>query len=138
MSVEEKKALAHRLIEEVWNKGNLALVDELFATDYVFHSPTGVVTHGLEEYKQRISSVRIAFPDIHFAIDDVIAEGNKVVHRWSASATHKGEFGGIKPTGKKVTISAIGIDRIVDGKFVETWERYDTLGFMRQLGVIPK
>jgi steroid delta-isomerase-like uncharacterized protein len=126
------------LIEEIWNKGNLALIDELFATDYVFHSPTGVDSHGLKEYKQRVSSVRIAFPDIYFTIDDVIAKGDKVVHRWSASATHKGEFGGIKPTGKKVSISAIGIDRIADGKFVESWERYDTLGMMHQLGVISK
>ena len=95
-------------------------------------------SHGLEEYKQRVSSVRNAFPDIHFTVDDVIAEGDKVVHRWTLVATHKKEFRGIQPTGKKVTIWAIGIERIVDGKFVETWERYDTLGMMRQLGVIPK
>jgi len=138
MSVEENKALIRRLIEEVWNNGNLALVDELLVTDYVFHDPTGMDLHGLDEYKQRVSSIRNAFPDLHFTIDDVIAEGDKVVHRWSLSATHKREFRGIKPTGKKVTIWAIGIERIADGKFVETWERYDTLGLMRQLGVIPE
>ena len=138
MSIEENKALVRRLVEEVWNKGNLAVVNELLATDYVFHHPTGTDFHGPEEYKQLVSEVRSAFPDIHFTIDDIVAEGDKVVYRWSLSATHKGEFRGIQSTGKKVAIWAIGIERIYGGKFVEGWERYDTLGLMRQLGVIPK
>lgn len=138
MSVEENKALVRRLVEEVWNKGNMAVADELLATDYVFHHPTGQDLHGSEKYKQLVGVVRSAFPDLHFTIDDVVAEGDKVVYRWSLSATHKGEFRGIQPTGKKVTIWAICIERIADGKFVEAWERYDTLGLMRQLGVIPK
>jgi len=137
MSVEENKSLSRRFLEEVWNKGNLALVDELLATDHVYRGPSGKDVHGREEYKQRVSEIRSAFPDIHITIDDVIAEGDKIAYRWTATATHKGEFRGIQPTGKKMTIWGIFFEHIVDGKFVESWERYDTLGLMRQLGVIP-
>ena len=137
MSVEENKALVRRFLE-VWNQGNLALVDELIDTDYVYYRPFGMVLHGIEEYKQLVSEVRNAFPDIHFTIDDIIGEGDKVVYRWTLRGTHKNEFRGIPPTGKTVTMWGIFIDLISGGKFVESWERFDTLGFMRQLGVIPE
>jgi predicted ester cyclase len=81
MSVEKNKALAHTLTEEVWNKGNLDIVDDLLSTDYVFHHPGGQDSHGPEEYKQMVNAVRSAFPDIHFSINDVIAEGDKVAYR---------------------------------------------------------
>jgi steroid delta-isomerase-like uncharacterized protein len=138
MSVEENKSLVRRFLEEVWNKGNLALVDELIAADYVYHHPTGMVLHGIEQYKKLVNEVRTAFPDIHFTIDDIIAESNKVVYRWTLRGSHKNEFRGIPPTGKMVTMWGIFIDLIAGGKFVESWDRYDTLGLMRQLGVISK
>lgn len=138
MSAEENKTLAHTLTEKVWNKGNLDIVDDLLSTDYVFHHPGGQDLNGPEEYKQMVKAVRSAFPDIHFTIDDVIAEGDKVAYRWTFVGTHQGELRGIPPTGKKATVWAIAIERVADGKFVEAWERYDTLGLMRQLGVIKE
>jgi predicted ester cyclase len=84
-----------------------------------------------------MSKMYDVFPDIHFTIDDMVVEGNKAVVRYTNTGTHKGEFMGIPPTNKKVTMWAIGIDRIAGGKFVESWGRYDTLGFMQQLGLVP-
>jgi predicted ester cyclase len=81
MSVEENKAPVRRCVEEIWNKGNLAVVDELLTTDYVFHHPNGMVLHGPEEYKQLVGVVRSAFPDLHFTIDDIVAEEDKIVYR---------------------------------------------------------
>lgn len=139
MSVKEPKALVRRLIEEL-NKGKtaaMAVIDELYATDLVFHNSHGEDMHGLKDYKQYNSEVFNAFPDAHFTLDDMVVEGDKVAMRWTMTGTHKGEARGIPPTNKKVTIWAITIDRIVGGKFVEEWERYDTLGNMQQLGLVP-
>ena len=140
MSVEEIKALERRFVEE-FNKGKAAamdIIDELFATDIVEHSGTGEETHGLKDYKQSTSDVYNAFPDIHFTLHDMVVEGDKAAVRFTFSGTHKGEFMGIPPTNKKVTMWGIYIDRIADGKFVESWVRYDTLGLMKQLGPAPK
>lgn len=136
MSAEENKALVRRFYEEFFNKGNLAVADELVVTDYVFHRATGPDINGPEGYKQLVSAVLNAFPDFHVTIEDIVAEGDKVVTRYTLSGTHKGEFRDIPPTGKKWTVWGICIECIVGGKIVETWERYDTLGFMQQLGVI--
>jgi steroid delta-isomerase-like uncharacterized protein len=138
MSIEENKVLARRLTEEVMNKGNLAVIEELLDTNFVFHHPTGKDLHGPEEFKQLISTIRMGFPDIHFIMYDIIAEGDMVAYRWKLRGTHKNEFRGIPPTGKTVTMWGLVIDRIADGKIVELWERYDTLGLMRQLDVIPE
>jgi steroid delta-isomerase-like uncharacterized protein len=113
------------------------VLDELYATDFVFHSGTGEVIHGLKNCKQSQSDFFSAFPDIHYTIDDIVAEGDRVAARWTMTGTHKGEFMGIPPTNKKVTISAITIDRIAGGKYVEEWLRFDTLDFMQQLGIVP-
>ena len=139
MSAKEIKSLERRWIKE-WNKGKTAImaaIDELFATDYVEHGGGGEETHGLKDYKQSISELFSAFPDIHFTLDDMVVEGDKAAVRFTFSGTHKGEFKGILPTGKKWTMWGIYIDRIVGGKFVESWVRYDTLGWMQQLGLIP-
>jgi steroid delta-isomerase-like uncharacterized protein len=138
MSVEDVKGLLLRASEEIWSKWNLAAVDEFMASDFVYHRGTGEHIRGTEEYKKFVSATRSAFPDAHFTIDDIFAEGDKVAARWTMTATHKGELRGIPPTGKKVTMWAISLYRIVEGKIVEAWERYDTLGLMQQLGVIPK
>ncbi len=136
MSAEEMKALTHRFIEEVWNKGKLALVDELLATDCVYHHPGGDL-HGPDARKQEISVYRRAFPDLHVTIDDFVIEGNKAVTRWTLTGTHTSEFRGIPPTNKQITMWGIIINRVTGGKFVEEWETYDRLEVMRQLGVIP-
>ena len=139
MSAKEIKALERRLYEEC-NKGKaaaMAVIDELYATDLVYHSSTGRNIRGIKDYKQHVSDMYSAFPDFHFTIDDMVVEGDKVAVRLTATGTHKGEFRGIPPTNKKVTVWEIQIDRVAGGKFVEGWSRYDTLGLMQQLGLIP-
>jgi len=139
MSTKEIKALERRWVEEM-NKGKaaaMAAIDEFFATDYVTHGGHYVTHGGLKDYKRSISELYSAFPDIHFTIDDMVVEGDKVAVRHTFSGTHKGEFMGIPPTNKKWTMWGIYIDRIVGGKFVESWVRYDTLGLMQQLGLVP-
>ncbi len=138
MSTEENKALARRLIEEAWNQGNLAAVDELLAPDHVGHHSL-VPKHppSREFYKQYILRTRSAFPDFHATIEEQIAEGDLVVTRWSVQGTHQGTFRGHSPTGKQMNLTGIVIDRIVDGKVVEGWMEMDTLHQMQQLGVMP-
>jgi len=139
MSAKEIKALERRLYEEC-NKGKaaaLAVIDELYATDIVYHSSTGRDIRGIKDYKQHISEFYSAFPDLHFTIDDMVAEGDKVAVRLTGTGTNKGAFWGIPPTNKKVTVWEIQIDRVAGSKFVEGWSRYDTLGLMQQLGLIP-
>ena len=139
MSAKDLKALERRFFEE-WNKGKaaaMAVIDETCATNIVFHGGSGRDIRGLKDFKQFISEFYDAFPDIHLTIDDMVVEGDKVAIRYTVTGTHKGEFMGIPPTNKKVTIWAIEIDRVVGGKFVEGWARFDTLGLMQQLGVVP-
>jgi len=132
---EENKALLRRWLEEGANKGNLALFDELYG-DCMYYSPA---TGGLkrEALKQFIASLLAAFPDGRWAIEDQVAEGDKVATRWSFTGTHQGELMGVAPTGKQVTTSGMVIDRIVEGKIVEEWEEWDALGLMQQLGAVP-
>ena len=138
MSAKEIRALVRRFVEES-NKGRaaaMAVIDELFATNIVYHGGGGEEIRGLKDYKQSSESYN-ALPDFHFTIDDMVAEGDKVAVRFTLTGTHKGEFMGRPPTNKKLTIWGINIYRVVGGKFVEGWERADTLGLMQQLGVVP-
>ena len=137
MSIEENKAIARRWMEEVWGKGSLAAVDELCAPDFVWHwAPPGVASDR-EGYKQNVTMSFAPFADIRSTIEDMVAEGDKVVVRWTWRGTHKGEFMGIAPTGKQVTLTGISIIRIAGGKIVEEWGEMDMLGWMQQLGVVP-
>ena len=133
MSTEEDKAIARRWNDEVWSKGNLAAIDELLATDFVFNYAPPEVAPDLEAYKQTVTMLCAAFPG-PVAIEDMVAEGDKVAVRWAYRGTHKGEFMGIAPTRKQVTMTGISILRIVGGKIVEEWGESDNLGFMQQLG----
>jgi ketosteroid isomerase-like protein len=135
---EQNKAVVRRLFEELWNKGNLMVADELLAPNYVNHDPsTPDFGRGPENEKKRASLYRSAFPDLRMTIEDMIAEGDMVTARWSCRATHKGDLGGIAPTGKQVTTSGISIGRFAAGKIAEAWVNWDALGFMQQLGVMP-
>ena len=139
MLTDTNKTIARRLLEEVWNKGNLAALNEIIAKDHVSSGPgtlPGLPT-GPEGTKQLVTVYRNAFPDIHFTIDEQIAEGDKVVTRWTADGTHKGELVGIPATGKSSTVTGIVIDRLVNGKIAESWGIFDQFGMMQQLGVIP-
>ncbi len=131
---EDIKAVHRRMLEEVFSKGNLAVVDELVPDNHVNHSDN---YGGPEEYKGFVTTYRTAFPDLTFTIEDQIAEGDKVATRWTGTGTHQGPLMGIPPTGKKVTITGTYVIRIVGGKIVEEWGNWDGLGMMQQLGVIP-
>ena len=137
MSTEENKALARRVLEEMFNAGNLDVADELLASDYVDHDPSlPEDVHGPEGFKEYVGMYRSAFPDVHVQIEDQIAEGDRVVTRWTGTGTHTGELMGIAPTGKRVTLPGMEIVRIANGKLVEGWEGYDSGTLMRQLGVV--
>lgn len=137
MSTEENKALARRVIEQMFNEGNLDVADELLALDYVDHDPTlPEDVHGPEGFKEYVGMYRSAFPDLHVQIEDQIAEGDRVATRWTGTGTHDGDLAGIAPTGKRVTVPGMEIVRIANGKLVEGWEGYDSGTLMRQLGVM--
>ena len=132
MSLEENKAII-RSLYEAYNKQNLALFDELYAPNYV--NPT-LQQQGLEGAKQFATMLFKGFPDWHETIEDITAEGDKVWFRVKETGTHKGEYRGLAPTGKKITFTLVDIFRIVDGKVVEREAVYDQLDFLKQLGVI--
>ncbi len=136
MSSENNKLLAHRVWEEVWHQGQLNRIDELFTPDFVRHDP-GRELHGTEQNRQFISSMRTAFPDVHYSVEDQIAEGDKVVVRYRFQGTHLGPFQGMPPTGRQVAYTGILIYRMIDDKIAEQWTEFDLLGFLRQLGVLP-
>ena len=137
MSVEENKAIERRFFEEVVNKGNLAVLDELLAPNFVDRSGLPGIAPDREGYKQFFAMAHSAFPDFHSTLEDMFAEGDKVVQRFTARGTHKGEWMGIAPTGKQMTVSGIAIHRITGGKIVEGWTSMDMLGALQQLGVVP-
>ena len=137
MSTEENKALERWFLEELYNKRNLAVLDEVIATDYVYHGPGGQELKGLEVVKQGAPTYPNAFPDLHLTVEEMVAEGDKVVYRFTARGTHKGDLMGIAPTGKQVTLTGIVISRIVGGKIVEDWESIDQLPMLQQMGVVP-
>lgn len=135
---EKNKIAVQRAWDEVINQGNLEAAEELFTADYVYHSAGNPDLHGLEQGVRRpVTIQRTAFPDIHCKVEDMIAEGDLVVHRWSAAGTHRGEFMGIPPTGKRVAMTGIVFSRMVDGKTAEDWSEMDELGMLQQLGAIP-
>jgi predicted ester cyclase len=136
MSTEQNKALDRRYVEEVLNKGDLGVIDEIMAPNYVGHVP-GFPPSDREGDKQLIAMFRAAFPDLHFIIEDQIGEGDKVVHRLTARGTHQGDFMGIPPTGKQIIGTGININHFAEGKVVESWGIIDMMGLMQQLGVVP-
>jgi len=132
---EVNKAIMRRVIEEGINKHDVSIIAELYP-DCVYYSPAIGELRG-EAYRKFFASVLAAFPDAHEIVKDQLAEGDKVVTRWSFTGTHKGTFMGVAATGRQVTITGMCIDRIVNGKIVEECEEWDTFGMMQQLGVVP-
>jgi predicted ester cyclase len=140
VSVEENKAVVRREIEELFNHtGNLDVADEIYAPDYVGHEPTFGDVRGVEGAKQFAADMLQAFPDLESTIEDQIAEGDKVVTRFRTRGTHQGESEDLgPPTGNRMEITGITIERFADGKIVEDWTNFDALGLMQQLGLIPE
>jgi predicted ester cyclase len=149
MSTEENKALVRRFFEEVYNKGNVAVADELVAPNIVGHfdSPTNVPVPAhfqlsLEDIKHIVSQFRTTFPDLQYTVEFQVAEGDLVVTRGTAHGTHTGEyrgltFKGIPPTGKQVTWTETQIFRLASGKIVEQWSNEDDVGRLQQVGALP-
>ena len=136
MSTEANKALARKMFEDVLNGRNLDLLDEVATSDYVEHNPLPGQRTGIAGIRDRYTMVLTAF-DPHFTIDDVIAEGDKVVLRWTNSGTHVGEFLGMPPTGRSYRIPGVEIWRVENGKLAEHWDVVDVFGQLQQLGLLP-
>ena len=129
------KEIVHHVFSEALNNGNVAPIEAFVATNFVRHGNPEIT--GPEGLIGLLTMYRNAFPDMTMTFDDQIAEGDKVVSRWTVTGTHTGEMMGIAPTSKKVTVTGISIDRMKDGKIVEEWENFDELGMMVQLGLVP-
>jgi steroid delta-isomerase-like uncharacterized protein len=136
MSTEENKELVRRY-QEAYNTNNMDALDEIVAPNLISHSLMPGLAPGRESLRQLQQLTLAAFPDFHTTIEDLIAEGDKVVARCTTRGTHKGEFLGIPPSGKPFTFTWISIFRIADGKIVEHWGEEDALGWLQQLGAIP-
>jgi steroid delta-isomerase-like uncharacterized protein len=133
----DNKEIVRRAITEPWT-GNLDVIDELIADDYVGHDPSmPEPTRGPEGVKEFFGIFMAAYPDASITIEEQIADGDWVASRWTGRGTHKGELMGIPATGKQVTVSGITISRLAGGKIAEEWNNWDTLGMMQQLGAIP-
>lgn len=137
MAAHENKALYRRWFDEVVPTGDLGLADQLLAPDYRLHFPGLPGPVDRDGHKQMLMAFRTGFPDWEESVDDVIAEGDKVVLRVTGRGTHTGDFQGIPATGRQVTATGIGIARITDGRIAEAWAAYDALGLLQQLGVVP-
>ena len=137
MSIKENKELIEKLLEKFWNDHNIAAADELVARDLVNHDPAAPTVTGLEGLKAYAGMLFTAFPDFHVAIDDMVGEGDKVAKAWTLSGTHEGDFMGIPPAGKSISMSGVTIYRIANGKIAELTWSYNMLGLMQQLGAIP-
>lgn len=135
MAPADNKALVKRFYEEVWDKGNLEVCDEVFADDYVRHDlrPTEPAP-GPEGQKQIAADFRSAFPDLRVSVDLLVAEDAYVVGRWTASGTHLGPWGSLEPKGRRITLSAVNIFRFESGKVSEIWNHRDDLGLREQIG----
>ncbi len=138
MTAETNKAIVHHFVEDGANAGNMDVLDELFADDFVNHDPTQPAARDLPALKQFLMVRQAAFPDQRATIEDLFAEGDRVAKRWTWRGTQTGEFNGIPPTGRQVTLEGIDILRVSDGKIREIWWGYDVLSVLQQLGVIPQ
>ena len=134
MSIEQNKALARRIVE-AFNKKDASTLADLFGPDFVGHTVGKDLT--FEEFQKNMIALVHAFPDYAMTIEDLIAEDDKFVARWTLTGTHKGEFMGIPASGKRIDVSAITIRRVAGGKCVEGWDIRDNLKMMQQLGAVP-
>ena len=136
---EQNKATSRRVVEEIFAGGNLDAIDECVDPGFVgYDAASPEPIRGPQGLREMVKGYRAAFPDLQIAVDDQVAEGDKVATRWTARGTHQGELFGIEPTGKQATITGISIERFSNGKIVESWDNWDTFGLMQQLGVVPQ
>jgi steroid delta-isomerase-like uncharacterized protein len=133
---QQNKTLARRWFEDLFSRGDLDAANEILSADFVDH-----LSHederGLEELRRYVTVYRAAFPDIQDTVVDIVAEGDKVIVRWTSRGTHQGEFMGIAPTGRHVTFTGMRLFRIAENKIAESWVNIDQLGLLEQLGAVP-
>ncbi len=134
MSAAEHKALVRRFVDEFWSGGNLAAADDLMPPDAVVHEPVAGTPGDL---KAVAAAIRAAFPDWHSTVEEMLADGDRVVERWTGRGTHQGEFQGIAPTGKRVAVPGVVFYRIADGRIAEFRDQFDRMSLMQQLGAVP-
>jgi steroid delta-isomerase-like uncharacterized protein len=133
---EQNKTLARRWFEDLYSRGDLDAANEILSAGFVDHLTHGD-ERGLEELKRYITMYRTAFPDIHDTVEQLVAEGDKVVVRWTSRGTHQGEFMGVAPTGRHVTFTGMRLFRIAENKIAESWVNIDERGLQEQLGTAP-
>src|SRR5690242_1827650 len=133
MTIKANKSLIRQYIEDVWGRGDSAADERLLALDYVDHTPPPGISPDRAGHRENLRIFRAAFPDAHFTIDDLVAEGGTVVVRWTMRATQQGPFYGIGATNKPCTLMGIDIYRLVGGRIREVWHQQDVLGMLRQL-----
>jgi len=132
---ENNKEFIKTCTEDFWNKQNIAAFEKYYASGLIMHFADGDQTS--EQYKGLCNAYFTAFPDLHITTDLLVTEGDKVTKVWTATCTQKGDFMGIKATGKRIMVKGIEVFRIADGKIAEIWASMDNLGMLQQLGVIP-
>jgi steroid delta-isomerase-like uncharacterized protein len=134
----DSKGISRRVFEDIWNNKKLNAVDELMAASYVHHDPQSpVIISGIDGYKQFVEHYLSAFPDLHFTVEDEFGDEQTIVSRWTATGTHGGDLPGIPRTGRPISVTGMTIARVRNGKFIESWSNWDTLGLMQQLGAVP-
>ena len=135
MSTKDSKALVIEMTEKFWNTGDMEAIETYYSPDYRQHGPTDELD--MAAFRATAKAYFAAFPDLHITTDELIAEGDRVVKRWTARCTHTGPFLGAPPTGNKLTIQGIEVFRVSGGKFVEVWSSMDVLGLLQGTGIIP-
>ena len=139
MSTEQNKAIVRRWIEQGWNTGDLSLVDALYAPNVVQHDPSSPApVASSADLKQYVGSFLTAFPDMHFTIEDLLAENDKVLWRFTADATQNGPLLDIPPSGRRATVTGMALFRLAEGKIAEVWVNFDALGMLQSIGVVPE
>jgi steroid delta-isomerase-like uncharacterized protein len=135
MIAEDIKSLVRSALEDIWNSGSLARVDEVLSASFVRHGPSSLEgdISGRDGFKQLVTMYRTAFPDLKVPIEQQLVEGNVVVTRWTARGTHGGDLQGMAPTGKSIAVQGVLIDRVENGQIQEEWAVYDSLGLMQQV-----
>lgn len=137
MRPDERKGVVRRFTDELWNKGNLDVLDEAFAAHCSFHDPT-FPSDRITGMKEKVRELRQAVPDLHLDVHDVLADGDLTAARWTMGGTSRGEFRGLPATGRTYVMSGMTIDKWDGDRVVEEWTNYDMLGGLQQLGIIPE
>ena len=139
MADERMRAVRLRSYDEIWNQGHLEVCAELIAPDYVNYSaPLPGLPAGPDGLKQTVAAVRRAFPDVHYTIEDIVLGGDKAALRVTMRGTHRGDFLGVAPTGRKIEVQELQIEHLRDGQIVAHWHLIDDLGLQRQLGLLSQ